>query len=356
VIPYGCAWKGVAHDVQTSVCMRHLLALALVGTLSLTACATDDVVTDDQADGGDGKSDGSPNVTWKSTIPNIVPKKVHEYLEKYQWGDYHIVFHMSRKWYLLGDQGRSWLKRMGEASADLQEGDPGNGLEFLVMHRAMISHLTDRWGTEPVTNDPDGRTKFKDVLKGWTTDQQVIDALKAKGGDVEKFKAGLAKLNDFRSFTSEDEFGNFLQTTLRLTGEVDPNDSAIRFYSRDMTNGAGFHNWLHGQFMDGASPIDVGNPQTNLSNIMFWRIHGWIEAKWKQFEAVHVRSPLEMMSYDQQLERFLLHMQLHSDYSETQHAVNRPSKALVQQVKGIIFSNEPDCTKLADGTQTDNCP
>jgi len=30
---------------------------------------------------------------------------------------------MSRKWYLLGDQGRSWLKRMGEASADLQEGD-----------------------------------------------------------------------------------------------------------------------------------------------------------------------------------------------------------------------------------------
>lgn len=346
----------LAHEVHTDVCMRHLLALALVGTLSMTGCATDDVVTDDQADGGDGKSDGSPNVTWKSTIPNIVPKKVHEYLEKYQWGDYHIVFHMSRKWYLLGDQGRSWLKRMGEASADLQEGDPGNGLEFLVMHRAMISHLTDRWGTEKVTNDPDGRTKFQDVLKGWTTDQQVIDALKATGGDVEKFKAGLAQLNDFRSFASEDEFGNFLQTTLRLTGEVDPNDSAIRFYSRDMTNGAGFHNWLHGQFMDGASPIDVGNPQTNLSNIMFWRIHGWIEAKWKQFEAVHVRTPLEMMSYDQQLERFLLHMQLHSDYSTTSHAVNRPSKALVQQVKGIIFSNEPDCTKLADGTQTDNCP
>jgi len=89
------------------------------------------------------------------------------------------------------------------------------------MHRAMISHLTDRWGTEKVTNDPDGRTKFQDVLKGWTTDQQVIDALKATGGDVEKFKAGLAQLNDFRSFASEDEFGNFLQTTLRLTGEVD---------------------------------------------------------------------------------------------------------------------------------------
>ena len=336
--------------------MRHLLALALVGTMSLTACATDEIVEDDQMDGGDGKSDGSPNVTWKATIPNIVPKKVHEYLEKYQWGDYHIVFHMSRKWYLLGDSGRSWLKRVGESAADLQEGDPGNGLEFLVMHRAMISHLTDRWGTEPVTNDPDGRSKFSDVLKGWTTDQQLIDALSKKGGDVAKFRAGLAKINDFRSFASEDEFGNFLQTTLRLSGAVDPEDSAIRSYDRDMTAGAGNHNWLHGQFMDSASPIDVGNPQTNLSNIMFWRIHGWIEAKWKQFEAVHVRTPLEMMSYDQQLERFLLHMQLHSDFSTTQHAVNRPSKALVLQVKGVIFSNTPDCTKLSDGTTTDNCP
>ncbi len=342
--------------MHTTVLMRHLLALALVGTLSWTGCATDDVVEDDQMDGGDGKSDGSPNVTWKANIANIIPKSVHEYLEKYQWGDYHIVFHMSRKWYLLGDQGRGWLKRVGESAADLQEGDPGNGLEFLAMHRAMISHLTDRWGNEAVSNDPDGRTKFKDVLKGWTTDAEVVAALTKAGGDVNAFKAGLAKINDFRSFTSEDEFGNFLQTTLRLSGEVDPEDSAIRSYSRDATKGAGNHNWLHGQFMDGASPIDVGNPQTNLSNIMFWRIHGWIEAKWKQFEAVHVRTPLEMMSYDQQLERFLLHMQLHSDFSATQHAVNRPSKALVQQVKGVIFSNTPDCTKLSDGTTTDNCP
>jgi len=336
--------------------MRKLLSLALVGSLSFaTACVTDSQ-SDDQADGGDGKADTStPNVKWSKTIKNIVPKNVHEYLEKYQWGDYHIVFHMSRKWFLLGDQGRNWLKRVGEASADLQEGDPGNGLEFLAMHRAMIQHLTERWGDEPVTTDPDGRATFADVLKGWTTDEEVIAGLTKVGGDVEHFKAGLVKLNDFASFASEDEFGNFLQTTLRLTGEVDEMDTAKRFYSRDMTPGAGLHNWLHGQFQDPSSPIDVGNPQTNLSNIMFWRIHGWIEAKWQAFEKVHVRTPLEMMTYQQQLERFLLHMQLHSDYSDIQHATNRPTKTVVQAVKGVIFSNEPDCTKLATGTQTDNC-
>ena len=89
---------------------------------------------------------------------------------------------------------------------------------------------------------------------------------------------------------------------------------------------------------------------------MFWRIHGWIEAKWQAFEKVHHRTPFEMMDYDQQLERFLLHMQLHSDFSTTQHAVNRPSKSLVKQVKGVLFSNDPDCSKLATGTTTSNCP
>ncbi len=337
--------------------MRKLLALALVGSLSLaTACVTGESADDSTDIGGDGKADGSYNVTWKSTIKNIVPKNVHNYLEKYQWGDYHIVFHMTRKWFLLGDQGRTWLQHVGEARADLQEGDPGNGLEFLTMHRAMIEHLRERWGTEPVSNDPDGRKTFSEVLDGWKTDADVIAGLEKVHGDVARFKAGLAKINDFASFKSEDEFGLFIQTSLRLNGMVDPNDSSLRFYDRDMTTGAGVHNWLHGQFQDPASPIDVGNPQTNLSNIMFWRIHGWIEAKWEAFEAAHQRTPFEMMMYTQQMERFRLHMQLHSDYSETQHATNRPSKTLVQAVKGIIFSNEPDCSKLADGTMTDNCP
>jgi len=275
--------------------MRKLLGLALLGTLTFaSACAAEAPSSDDgAADGGDGKADGSPNVKWDASIPNIVPKNVHLYLEKYQWGDYHIVFHMSRKWFLIGDQGRGWLKRVGEASADLQEGDPGNGLEFLAMHRAMIQHLTDRWGTEPVTNSKDNRTTFAGVLQGWATDEEVIAHLEAAGGDVATFKAALTKINNFGSFASEDEFGLFLQTSLYLTGEVDPNDSAKRFYGRNGT-GSGIHNWLHGQFQDDSSPIDVGNPQTNLSNQLFWGIHGWIEAKWEAFEKAHTRTPLEM--------------------------------------------------------------
>ena len=80
----------MAHEVQTSVRMRHLLALALIGSLSVTACATEDVIEDDQMDGGDGKSDGSPNVTFSSArrcsnfctlsrLVGIVPPSVSGY-------------------------------------------------------------------------------------------------------------------------------------------------------------------------------------------------------------------------------------------------------------------------------------
>jgi len=110
-------------------------------------------------------SDGSPSHL-KSTIPNIVPKKVHEYLEKYQ-GATTTSCHMSRSG-TCSVSGRSWLKRM--ARPPRSAGRRPERLEFLVCTRD-DQHLTDRWGTEPVTNDPDG-DKVQDVLKGWTTDQQ----------------------------------------------------------------------------------------------------------------------------------------------------------------------------------------
>ena len=74
-------------------------------------------------------------------IPNIIPKEAFEHLQKGTWGDYHLLFHMQRKWYQIGTDGRDFLKAKKVAAAPLQEGFPGNGVEFLCMHRAMIEHL-----------------------------------------------------------------------------------------------------------------------------------------------------------------------------------------------------------------------
>jgi len=325
--------------------MRNLAFLVMVSGCAASAADTEAI------DGG--KADSDYNVVWDAGIPNIVPERVHDYLERYQWGDYHIVFHMSRKWFLLGDPGRDWLASTGEQSADLQEGDPGNGIEFLAMHRAMIEHLTERWGDEPVAGDPDGRTTFADVLAGWRTDDEARRGLAAAGGDVARFDAGLGMLHDTAALSSEDDFGRYLQTTLELTGELDPADPAHRFYERDDRPGAGVHNWLHGQLADPESPIDVGNPQTNLSNILFWRIHGWIEATWRSYERVHVRTADEQTAVDRQLDRFRLHMQLHSDFVDHHHPVPRPPDDVVDDVAPAIF--DIDCTRLTPGTMVAGC-
>jgi hypothetical protein len=95
-------------------------------------------------------------------------------------------------------------------------------LEFLAMHAAMIEYLTARFGNLPVTNDPEGLTTVAAVLRGWDTDDKVISGLIRYRGDVNTFKKGLVNINNFAQFSTEDEFGLFIQTGMRLAQPVDP--------------------------------------------------------------------------------------------------------------------------------------
>lgn len=263
----------------------------------------------------------SPDMRFNTNTPFTLPKEVFEFLEKYNWGDFHMVFHMSRHYYTIGQQGRQWLDRAGEPPGPFQEGDPNNGVEFLTMHRAMLEYLRQRFGRLPV-KDFEGRATVADVLDGWKTDNDVIKALTAVGPQaVAKFKAGLVNINNFAQFKTEDEFGLFLQTGTRLQGTVNHNDPSVRNYVNDPRPGAGVHNWLHGQFMDDSSPITVGDPRTNLPNIMFWRIHGWIEGKWKAFEASRRRSAAEEQLYQGFITTFRAHMIRMSDKPASASAV-----------------------------------
>jgi len=182
-----------------------------------------------------------------------------------------------------------------------------NGLDFLSMHRAMIQRLRELFENVPVTNDPEGFTTFGQVLTGWNSDEAVIRGLEKFGKDVNTFQRGLNNVNNFGQFQSDDEFGLFVETSMRLTnvGESNP---ANRNYDNDQRPGAGVHNWLHGQFQDDNSPITVGDPRTNLPNIMFWRIHGWIEWKWQQFEASRTRPADQQQWYDQYAAKYKQHM------------------------------------------------
>jgi hypothetical protein len=286
------------------------------------------------------QAEHSADIPWDPSVKWAFPKEVHQFLEKYNWGDFHNVFHMSRHYYTMSPNGRAWLDQVGEPPAPFQEGDPNNGVEFLTMHRAMLEYLRQRFGSMPV-NDPEGRKTLNEVFDGWRTDEDVARALQQQNGDssVQEFRAGLATLNNFAGFKTEDEFGLFIQTAQRLVGTVSPHDPSARRYTTDRRPGAGVHNWLHGQFMDDNSPITVGDPRTNLPSILFWRIHGWIEAKWKAFEAVHRRSAEEEQLYQGFITLFRAHMVRMSDNAASAQAAALPggdangcSVALAQRV------------------------
>jgi hypothetical protein len=119
-----------------------------------------------------------------------------------------------------------------------------------------------------LTNDPEGLKTFGEALVGWDTDAKVLAALKANGADFKTFQDGLATVNNFANFPTEDSFAHYIETTMVLQ-KVSP-----RTYGYSNTAGAGLHNWLHGQLEDTTSPIDVGNPRSNLHNLLFWRLHG----------------------------------------------------------------------------------
>jgi hypothetical protein len=333
-----------------TVVLAGVLATGSVG------CA---VEAGDDGTSCEGKCDGF-NVTWSSRIEHIVPEDVHNYLEKYQWGDYHLIFHMSRRWFIAGDQTRRWLDGLHEQYADLQEGDPGGGVEFLAMHRAMIQHLDAKFGDVVLPDSIRDGAKFEtmgEVLRGWDTDEKMIAQIERVGGDVEAFRVAAAKVRDYASFTSEDDFGTYLQTTLLLSRMVDEQDTERRFYEQDTRPGAGIHNRLHGVFSDG-SKVDVGDPRTNLSNQMFWGIHGWVEARWQEFERNYVRTPDEQATYDYQIERFGLHMQLHSDFHE-EHVQQLPkaTPALVDEIVtgDKAFRNGADCADLDATVEMPGC-
>lgn len=89
------------------------------------------------------------------------------------------------------------------------------------MHRSMLYSLRARFAHVPVTNDPEGSTTFGEILRGWDSDQAVINAFKKYKLDWQHFEKSLPAVNNFAAFKTEDDFCRFIQTTLRLS-KLDP--------------------------------------------------------------------------------------------------------------------------------------
>ena len=248
--------------------MKKLLALGGLVMVLATGCAanTDEPTTDPASD-----QSGDDEVIAASKDPLAMPAPMLSFLKSQDWGTHHLEWHTVRQWDRLQPSDQAWAKKQGWSRASLMEGQKGNGLEFLAMHRVMIHMLCAKFPEDA------------NLFAGWTvppTDAMDKNDPAPMGDafDPVKAKAIDKLMNHLADFQSDDELGVYLETSLRPTTK-DPN-------ARSTDKSAGLHNYLHNRFQDSNSKIDIGDPSVNLQNKRFWRLHGWIESRWTAFRTL----------------------------------------------------------------------
>jgi hypothetical protein len=201
----------------------------------------------------------------------VMPTEIVTWMRERDWGTHHVYWHATRQWDLLEPQERAQLEAAGQTRAAGQEGQVGNGWEFLIMHRAMIRLLLRQFPAQ---------TK---LFAGWPTPpidpNSPTDPMPDNGGpkafDPNKIQAIDRLQTQIGNFASDDDCGLFIESSLR------PTPGNPRHRSPDARTG--IHNYLHNRFSDSDSDIDMGNPQVNIENQRFWRLHGWIDNCWSAF-------------------------------------------------------------------------
>jgi len=199
-----------------------------------------------------------------------MPDEIVEFIEQRNWGVHHLEWHLTRLWDAV-PAAQAFAQQEGWSRASIQEGAAGNGLEFLAMHRVMIREL--------VSEFPAHSGLFRGWLTPPTDAADPSDPIPANSPAPGPFPgnmlAAIARIEGpHTAFADNDDFGRYVETNRRPTAGNPTN------ISNDRTTG--IHNFLHNRFTDGLSEINMGDPQVNLLNRRFWRLHGWIDAQWSR--------------------------------------------------------------------------
>ncbi len=211
----------------------------------------------------------------------LVPELVEAWMDENEFAESHDAWHLVRKW----DQGCRRSNATGEGCsaarrlmqqklerAPIQQGAPGDGLAFMMMHRHMIQmlkatfpkHATLFDGFKKVprtTNDPENPTPWRTL--NWSSDNVAgFDILE----NIEK-NVGM--------FKDEDDLGTYIQNTYVWTAQQ-PISSVNR-------QGDGLHGALHAQWAVSGSPANLIQQAVDVKNHIFWKLHGWIDDVWERY-------------------------------------------------------------------------
>ena len=211
-----------------------------------------------------------------------MPDKLVSWMESVMWGEHHDQWHFERRWdfwFYFAEHGDADMRQTAKEliayaqsqnwkRAELQEGDAGNGMDFLMMHRAMLHLIQEKF------------PEYQNLITGWQTpptDPTDANDPVPGGASFDQVKAEGIKVieNDFADFADDDAYALFIETNIRPL----PDNPA----NHDPDGRRGIHNYLHNRWTDPTSPINLGDPKVNIFNERFWKLHGWIDHQWTRF-------------------------------------------------------------------------
>jgi hypothetical protein len=297
--------------------MATKIALALLFGCTLVGCAPSN---DEQTDYLD------PRLRHLSDVdPYAMPPDLRAFIARNKWGALHLEWHTERRWDLLSPDSLRWAQGKGYVRNKVQEGGIGNGLQFLAMHRGMLGMLRDQAGANQAEVH---------LFDGWAVPPEdphdPTDPLPSGGDDPfdPKMHEAIQKLmsdEGLKSFDSDDTFGRYLETNMR------PTKGNPRARSTDPSTG--LHNYLHVRFTDDNSPINVGDPSVNLNNKLFWRLHGWIDARWTHYRELKGKNDATDVAFNKAIKDQMNWMMRHPNPRALEFAPNeQPPQSLIQDL------------------------
>lgn len=209
----------------------------------------------------------------------LMPQLVLDWMDEHQFAEAHDGWHLVRKWDQTCRKSNATtctaankLVNQGLQRAPIQQGAPGDGLAFMMMHRHMIAMLKLAFPTHSALfsgfvkvpkakSDAENPQPWRTI--SWTSSNLTgFDILENIEQHVDQF-------------ATEDDLGQFIENTFRWTAQ-NPMTPVN-------TPGSGLHGALHAQWSVNGSPADLIQQAVDVKNYAFWKLHGWIDDVWGRY-------------------------------------------------------------------------
>ncbi|HMJ15585.1 MAG TPA: hypothetical protein VK524_29415 [Polyangiaceae bacterium] len=209
----------------------------------------------------------------------LLPQIVLDWMDENQFAEAHDGWHLVRKWDQTCRKSNATtctasgaLTRQGLERAPIQQGAPGDGAAFMMMHRHMFMMLHTAFpnhtklfaGFTKVPrskDDPENPHPWGEI--NWSSNNM-------RGFEIlENIEQHLDQ------FATEDDLGQFIENTYRWTAQSPMSPVNMP--------GSGLHGALHSQWAVSGSPANLIQQAVDVKNFAFWKLHGWIDSVWERY-------------------------------------------------------------------------